>query len=697
MATDVLFDAGPRFEVRRELGAGGMGVVYEAFDRDLGELIALKTLRRAAGQWLARFKHEFRALHDVAHPNIVTLGEFFDGASEPFFTMELVRGVSFLEHVRAFEGAPARHAAPPVAYDEARLRAALRQLALGVSALHAAGMVHRDIKPSNVLVAPDGRVVLLDFGLVAGATARHESADGVVGTVAYMAPEQALSGEVTPAADWYSLGVMLFEALTGSLPHDGNTAFEIILDKQRHEPPRPRQRVDIVPLDLDELCVGLLQPHVRDRPQAGAILDALSIRGRATPTRALSSARGGLRESAPFVGRLDQLRQLHDGFRRSRDVALIYLIEGVSGVGKSQLAEAFLEELVCEDPDAVVLSSRCYEREAVTYKAFDGIAVELSRYVTQLPPAQAAALMPRRPALLGRLFPVLKRVEAVAAAGEIQPVADPQRQRIRMFAALRELFLPLAERHRLIWYIDDLQWTDADSLVLLQELIAHEDRLPVFIVATMRPAEDAPRQALLARLEELAPTERVPLEELSPEEARSLAGLLLPGHDAATLDAVAADAGGHPLFLHELARHTAASLGAASTGATFDEMLTARILELPPLAQRLLDVVAVSGGPLVQEAAAIAAEMSTSDQIKAASILRAAHLARTDGVRRTDRIVAYHDRVREHVTTRLDEARRRFLHERLALALEQCGAAEHDPRALVRHARAAGRAALAAA
>ena len=697
VVVDVLFDAGPRFEIRRELSAGGMGVVYEAFDRDLGELIALKTLRHAGGQWLARFKQEFRALHDVAHPNIVALGEFFDGACEPFFTMELVRGVNFLDHVRAVSSPSARPAATELAaglpYDETRLRGALRQLAVGVSALHAAGMVHRDIKPSNVLVAHDGRVVLLDFGLVAGAAAAHESADGAVGTVAYMAPEQALSGEVTPAADWYSLGVVLFEALTGALPHEGQTAYEIILNKQRQEPPRPRQLVDTVPLDLDELCVGLLQRNVRDRPQAGAILHALSIRGRAAP----SSVHVGQRESLPFVGREDQLGRLRDGFRRSRDAALICLVEGVSGVGKSQLAEAFLEQLVRKEPDAVVLVSRCYEREAVTYKAFDGIAVELSRYLTQLPPAEAEALMPRRPALLGRLFPVLKRVEAVAAAGEIQSVADPHRQRIRMFAALRELFLRLTERHRLIWYIDDLQWTDADSLVLLQELIAHEDRLPVFIIATMRPAEDAPRQALLARVEELAPTERLPLEELPREEARALAGLLLPGCDAATLDAVAAEAGGHPLFLHELARHSSASLGAASAGATFGEMLTARIGELPPVAQRLLEVVAMAGGPLAQEVAAIAAELSSSDQIKAATILRAAHLARTDGVRRADRIVTYHDRVREHVTAHLDEARRRYLHERIALALEQCGAAEHDPRALVRHARAAGRMALAAA
>ena len=89
-----LFDAGERFEVRRQLGAGGMGVVYEAYDRELQELVALKTLRDADGVWLTRFKQEFRSLHDLAHRNLVAFGEFFDGPTEPFFSMELVEGRS---------------------------------------------------------------------------------------------------------------------------------------------------------------------------------------------------------------------------------------------------------------------------------------------------------------------------------------------------------------------------------------------------------------------------------------------------------------------------------------------------------------------------------------------------------------------------------------------------------------------------
>ncbi len=693
-------DLSRRFEIRRRLGDGAAGVVYEAFDRELQQRVALKTLRHADGVMVARFKREFRALHDLVHPNIVALGEFFEGEAEPFFTMELVEGVSFLDHVRgrgrqdvAADDDEGRPAPGPHTCDEARLRAALAQLAAGVAALHDAGMVHRDIKPSNVLVTDDGRVVLLDFGLVAEAAGDARAIGGmVVGTAAYMAPEQALAGQISPAADWYAVGVVLFEALTGQLPHDGRTGYELLINKQERAAPPPRQLVPTVPADLDALCAALLQARAADRPDGADILRRLG----AAPPRRDTADVAPTGAPAAFVGRAAELARLQAAYDDSRDRPLICLVEGISGVGKSQLVEHFLAQLSRREPAAVVLAGRCYEREVVPFKALDGVAEALARWLERLPPAQVAALLPARPALLARLFPVLKRVEAIAAAELVADVPDPHDQRLRMFGALRELFLAVARRGRLVWFIDDLQWMDADSLVLLQDLLTHVDTLPVLVIATARPVDDARRKVLLARVTELAPTVRLPLDELTAAEARELAGRLLPDHDPAALDALAADAGGLPLFLQELARRATRSPGAAAGGATLDQMLADRIAQLPAQARTLLEVVSVFGGPLPQDVAALAAELSVGDEHHAATLLRAAHLVRTEGVRRTDRIVPYHDRVREHVCARLDDARQARLHERLAIALEQTGAAEQDPRALVRHARAAGRRALAA-
>src|SRR5262245_15258073 len=185
-----------RFQIVRWLGAGGMGVVFEALDVRRGTRVALKRIRRLGPEALLRFKTEFRALQGLQHPNLVQLDELFCDRGQWFFTMELIDGADFLAHVAASAGAcelagthtlddgagcasgsagahgaepwrastPGAMAgtpscAPRRCFDEHRLRHALAQLAQGVTALHAAGKVHRDIKPSNVLVGPDGRVV----------------------------------------------------------------------------------------------------------------------------------------------------------------------------------------------------------------------------------------------------------------------------------------------------------------------------------------------------------------------------------------------------------------------------------------------------------------------------------------------------------------------------------------------------------
>ncbi len=203
-----------RYEIRRCIGAGAMGAVYEALDRESGQTVALKKLRHFSPAALYLFKQEFRTLVDVRHPNLVRLFELVaTNAHDAFFTMEMVRGVDFLEHVHQRPG------------DFGRVRAALGQLVEGVRALHAAGKSHRDIKPSNVLVTADGRVVLLDFGVatqfsgVAGEELYEEHP--IVGTASYMAPEQASSAAPTPASDWYSVGAILFEVLVGRPPHVG--------------------------------------------------------------------------------------------------------------------------------------------------------------------------------------------------------------------------------------------------------------------------------------------------------------------------------------------------------------------------------------------------------------------------------------------------------------------------------------------
>ena len=191
-----------RYEVRRRIGRGGMGVVYDAYDRKLAQRVALKTVRRTDERAMSDFKREFRAASQLSHPNLAALYELFVENDVWFFTMELVDGVDLLSYVRALGDK----------FDDRRLRHGMAQLALAVQELHAHGLMHQDIKPSNVLVDRNGRVVVLDFGLAhyAGVDidewGRHISDWG---TPAYLAPERRHGDPVAPASDWFSVGCIL--------------------------------------------------------------------------------------------------------------------------------------------------------------------------------------------------------------------------------------------------------------------------------------------------------------------------------------------------------------------------------------------------------------------------------------------------------------------------------------------------------
>jgi hypothetical protein len=702
-----------------------MGVVYEAWDRARRGVVALKTLRALDPHALLLFKQEFRALADVHHPNLVRLGELFCDGERWFFTMEYVEGVGLLRWVRpdaplspeerrtdelyvddlaatAAGGAlVGKIAAEEPLFDEGRLRAAIVQLARGTHALHQAGLVHRDVKPSNVLVARDGRVVLLDFGLVADVTPRaHTQTEmQVVGTVDYMAPEQAAGRAVGPAADWYAVGAVLFEALTGRPPFVG-PPIEVLLEKQRVEAPAPDELVRGVPEDLSALCRALLAREPARRPTGEEVLRRLAARKLPSLTVAMPAA---AEARMPFVGRARELERLWEVQARVDEGAgVVALVEGESGVGKSALARRFLDGLAAARPSLVVLEGRCYERESVPFKAFDRVVDQLSRLLLRLPREEEAALRPKDAALLARLFPVLRRVEGFAppsshterAAMPARALADeeafaPTRvvadaslraTRDRAFAALRELIHRLALRRPVVVFIDDLQWADADSEQLLVALLGGDEPPPVLVLATARDGAGASR--LRAAIAEL-PVAHISVGRLSPAESAALVAMLV--EDDAARAVALGDADGHPLFLQELARHARGATTLEAT--TLDEALWARAAALDPDARALLAVLALHSGPIREDLAARAAGLDAAMAARAIVLLRAAHLCRT-ATHRDDEIEPYHDRVREAVRARLGDEERRSVHARMAAVLDE--EQEVAPDRLLVHLEAAG-------
>ena len=666
-----------RFEVVRQIGAGGMGVVYEAIDRVHGSRVALKTIQAPTPEGLLRLKNEFRALQDLGHPNLVSLAELIEAEGLWFFTMELVAGIDLLAHVR-----------PGGSLDEGRLRAALRGLAHGVQALHHAGLVHRDIKPSNLLVTPDARVVLLDLGLVTGVAHGQQSTElHVVGTVAYMAPEQTASLRVGPPADWYSVGVLLYEALTGRLPFIG-APLEILMNKQKFEPAPPRAIAPAVPPDLDALCTELLRFDPEARPKAREVMARLGAPDASDPApSAPGSSTSFSSLGAHFVGRTIELEALGAAFAAARaGAAAAAIVEGESGVGKSLLVRRFVEGLPGE---VVVVAGRCYERESVPFKAFDGVVDALSRHLARLEPEQASALLPRQAALLAQTFPVLRRIRAFAQTGERAAASamDPQELRSRLLGAMRELFGRLADRQPVVVVIDDLQWADRDSLQMLAEVLRPPEAPALLLVATLRPIDGAAREALEGALPR--GVRRIALGPLSVEDARALACRLLAGGAGPAAEAIVRESGGHPLFIDELARFAGLHRGGESPDAPLrlDDAIALRVAALSPDARMVVGLCAVAGAPLAQEVIARAAALEPVVFGRAVGLLRAGRLVRTGGAGARATIEPYHDRVREAVSDRLDGEVRQGHHRELALALE---AADGDPEALSVHWRGAG-------
>src|ERR671921_710594 len=248
-----------RYDVVRPLGSGGMGEVYLARDRVLGRDVALKVLRgQYAGdeEFAERFKREAMSAASLSHPNIVQIydrGETEEGAS--YIAMEYVPGGTLKERISK-EG-------PLEATDAASSGA---QVAEALGAAHDRGMVHRDIKPQNVLLAARGGAKVADFGIArAGSSATISRTGSVIGTAGYMSPEQALGNPATPKSDLYSLGVVLYEALTGELPYTADNPIAVSM-KHVNEPLRPPIEIDpSIPEGMNALVTKLLAKDPEDR------------------------------------------------------------------------------------------------------------------------------------------------------------------------------------------------------------------------------------------------------------------------------------------------------------------------------------------------------------------------------------------------------------------------------------------------
>ena len=481
---------------------------------------------------------------------------------------------------------------------------------------------------------------------------------------------------------------MLHEALTGTLPIDG-APLQILLRKQREDPAPPSRKCGAVPADLDQLCVHLLRRDPAARPRGDEILGRLGEAPRArtgpSATRSSSGHEGG------FVGRTAELGVLDEALERMRKGECVkVLAHGESGIGKTRLVQHFLEIAQRGAPDVLVLAGRCYERESVPYKAFDGVIDAISRELLRWPEVDVARVLPRQAGLLARVFPVLGRVRSFAREAPPTARLDPQEQRSRLLTALRELFVRIADGRPLVVLVDDLQWADHDSLTLLAELVREPDPPRLLLLATSRigATELFADGVLRPRgLDELR------IDRLTVEDAEALASSLLG--DVARAADVGREAAGHPLFIEELSRHAGpAGEGEAGAPLRLDDALRGRVGALPAEARAVLEHLALAGVRVAAGVLQQAAGIDAAPFDRAVAELRVVRLVKTSGRGDAATVEPYHDRIRESVTATIAAGAREAMHRALAGAFER--SPDADPERLLDHWRGAGEPAKAA-
>jgi serine/threonine-protein kinase len=262
-----------RYEVKEILGAGGMGVVYRAFDRELQEPVAIKTLKSeamAGGAALDRFKQEIRLARRIAHRNVVRTYDLGEQNGMYYLTMEYVEGTSLKQLIVSRGKLPV----------SVTLTVG-KQLCRALEVAHAEGVIHRDIKPQNIVVDPNGFLKVMDFGIARLANPPQgkglTEAGTSIGTPDYMSPEQLSGAELDPRSDLYAAGVVLFECLTGRVPFEAETTWALIAKHLEEEPPDPRATTPEVPGPLAAVILKAMAKSPKDRfESASEMHDALA-------------------------------------------------------------------------------------------------------------------------------------------------------------------------------------------------------------------------------------------------------------------------------------------------------------------------------------------------------------------------------------------------------------------------------------
>jgi adenylate cyclase len=546
------------YRVEEMIGSGGMGQVYRAVDTRLQRPVAIKVMADTGKEvelMVQRFLREARAASALNHPNIVVvhdIGETPDGRH--YIVQELIHGRTL--RTTMLEQVPV-----PMVIDLAR------QVARALAAAHAARIVHRDIKPENIMIRGDGYAKVLDFGLArvpdvetsnASTHSGHETTSGVlVGTMAYMSPEQARGAAAGAPADIFALGITLYELVAGRRPFVAPTMPAVLVSILTDEPTLLSQLAPSVPPGLERLIHRMLSKDPDARPSAREVEEELALLAGGEGRSSSATATAALVERRT-VGREIERERLRQAYNEvGKGHGRVVTVMGEPGIGKTAIVEDFVAELSHLPERPIVIRGRCSERLAGA-EAYLPMLEALDNLLHGTTWSTVHSLMKSvAPSWYVQVAHTAASQDSIARVREEAPAMSQERMKRELGALLQET----SRVRPFVVFLDDLHWADVSTIDLLNYLAGRFDQMRVLVLATYRPADmtlaQHPFLAIRDNLRTHGALDEIPLGFLDRRDVQRYLEVTFPQHrfPPSLADLIHTKTDGSPLFMADVVRY----------------------------------------------------------------------------------------------------------------------------------------------